>query len=147
MSHSVDEPILHESNDRYTMFPIKYDDIYQIYKRQVDSFWRPEEVDLSKDLTDWASLNQNEQHFISMVLAFFAASDGIVMENLNVNFANEVQVAEARAFYSFQAAMESIHSEMYSILIDTYIRDTDTKAKLFKSLENFPCISNGYGCP
>lgn len=141
MSHSVDEPILHESNDRYTMFPIKYDDIYQIYKRQVDSFWRPEEVDLSKDLTDWASLNQNEQHFISMVLAFFAASDGIVMENLNVNFANEVQVAEARAFYSFQAAMESIHSEMYSILIDTYIRDTDTKAKLFKSLENFPCIS------
>lgn len=141
MSHSVDEPILHESNDRYTMFPIKYDDIYQIYKRQVDSFWRPEEVDLSKDLTDWSSLNQNEQHFISMVLAFFAASDGIVMENLNVNFANEVQVAEARAFYSFQAAMESIHSEMYSILIDTYIRDTDTKAKLFKSLENFPCIS------
>ena len=141
MSHSVDEPILHESNDRYTMFPIKYDDIYQIYKRQVDSFWRPEEVDLSKDLTDWASLNENEQHFISMVLAFFAASDGIVMENLNVNFANEVQVAEARAFYSFQAAMESIHSEMYSILIDTYIRDTDTKAKLFKSLENFPCIS------
>jgi len=141
MSHSVEEPILQESNDRYTMFPIKYDDIYQIYKRQVDSFWRPEEVDLSKDLNDWASLNKDEQHFISMVLAFFAASDGIVMENLNVNFGNEVQVAEARAFYSFQAAMESIHSEMYSILIDTYIRDADMKTKLFKSLENFPCIS------
>lgn len=141
MSHTVDEPILQESNDRYTMFPIKYDDIYQIYKRQVDSFWRPEEVDLSKDLNDWASLNKDEQHFISMVLAFFAASDGIVMENLNVNFGNEVQVAEARAFYSFQAAMESIHSEMYSILIDTYIRDGDMKTKLFKSLENFPCIS------
>jgi ribonucleoside-diphosphate reductase subunit M2 len=141
MSHTVEEPILQESNDRYTMFPIKYDDIYQIYKRQVDSFWRPEEVDLSKDLNDWASLNKDEQHFISMVLAFFAASDGIVMENLNVNFGNEVQVAEARAFYSFQAAMESIHSEMYSILIDTYIRDADMKTKLFKSLENFPCIS------
>jgi ribonucleoside-diphosphate reductase subunit M2 len=141
MSHTVDEPILQESNDRYTMFPIKYDDIYQIYKRQVDSFWRPEEVDLSKDLNDWASLNKDEQHFISMVLAFFAASDGIVMENLNMNFGNEVQVAEARAFYSFQAAMESIHSEMYSILIDTYIRDGDMKTKLFKSLENFPCIS------
>ena len=141
MSHTVEEPILQESNDRYTMFPIKYDDIYQIYKRQVDSFWRPEEVDLSKDLNDWASLNKDEQHFISMVLAFFAASDGIVMENLNINFGNEVQVAEARAFYSFQAAMESIHSEMYSILIDTYIRDTDMKTKLFKSLENFPCIS------
>lgn len=141
MSHTVEEPILQESNDRYTMFPIKYDDIYQIYKRQVDSFWRPEEVDLSKDLNDWTSLNKDEQHFISMVLAFFASSDGIVMENLNVNFGNEVQVAEARAFYSFQAAMESIHSEMYSILIDTYIRDTDMKTKLFKSLENFPCIS------
>lgn len=141
MSHTVEEPILQESNDRYTMFPIKYDDIYQIYKRQVDSFWRPEEVDLSKDLNDWASLNSDEQHFISMVLAFFAASDGIVMENLNVNFGNEVQVAEARAFYSFQAAMESIHSEMYSILIDTYIRDAEMKTKLFKSLENFPCIS------
>lgn len=141
MSHATEEPILQESNTRYTMFPIRYDDIYQIYKRQVDSFWRPEEVDLSKDLNDWASLNKDEKHFISMVLAFFAASDGIVMENLNVNFCNEVQVAEARAFYSFQAAMESIHSEMYSILIDTYIRDADHKDKLFKSLENYPCIS------
>ena len=141
MSHATEEPILQESNDRYTMFPIQYDDIYQIYKRQVDSFWRPEEVDLSKDLNDWASLNKDEKHFISMVLAFFAASDGIVMENLNVNFCNEVQIAEARAFYSFQAAMESIHSEMYSILIDTYIRDANHKDKLFKSLENYPCIS------
>ena len=141
MSTNTDEPILQESADRYTMFPIKYDDIYQIYKRQVDSFWRPEEVDLSKDLNDWASLNDDEKHFISMILAFFAASDGIVMENLNVNFGQEVQVAEARAFYSFQAAMESIHSEMYSILIDTYIKDTTQKNKLFKSLDNYPCIS------
>ena len=132
MSHVVDEPILQETSERYTFFPIKYDDIYQIYKRQVDSFWRPEEVDLSKDLTDWNSLNDDERYFISMILAFFAASDGIVMENLNVNFGQEVQVAEARAFYSFQAAMESIHSEMYSLLIDTYIRDSDQKNKLFK---------------
>ena len=125
MSHTIEEPLLQETTDRYTMFPIKYDDIYQIYKRQVDSFWRPEEVDLSKDLNDWASLNSDEQHFISMVLAFFAASDGIVMENLNINFGQEVQVAEARAFYSFQSAMESIHSEMYSILIETYIKDKE----------------------
>ena len=141
MSHTIEEPLLQETTDRYTMFPIKYDDIYQIYKRQVDSFWRPEEVDLSKDLNDWASLNSDEQHFISMVLAFFAASDGIVMENLNINFGQEVQVAEARAFYSFQSAMESIHSEMYSILIETYIKDEEKKSKLFKSLENYPCIS------
>ena len=111
MSHTTEEPLLQETTDRYTMFPVKYDDIYQIYKRQIDSFWRTEEVDLSKDLNDWASLNKDEKYFISMVLAFFAASDGIVMENLNINFCNEVQVAEARAFYSFQAAMESIHSE------------------------------------
>lgn len=141
MSHPIEEPILQESNDRYTMFPVKYDDIYQAYKRQVDSFWRPEEVDLSKDLSDWKSLNKDEKYFISMVLAFFASSDGIVMENLNVNFCNEVQIAEARAFYSFQAAMESIHSEMYSILIDTYIQDSAQKLKLFKSMENFPCIT------
>ena len=134
MSHTIEEPLLQETTDRYTMFPIKYDDIYQIYKRQVDSFWRPEEVDLSKDLNDWASLNSDEQHFISMVLAFFAASDGIVMENLNINFGQEVQVAEARAFYSFQSAMESIHSEMYSILIETYIKDEEKKSKLFKYL-------------
>ena len=141
MSHTTEEPLLQETTDRYTMFPVKYDDIYQIYKRQIDSFWRTEEVDLSKDLNDWASLNDDEKYFISMVLAFFAASDGIVMENLNINFCNEVQVAEARAFYSFQAAMESIHSEMYSILIDTYIRDNEQKSKLFKSLDNFPCIA------
>ena len=141
MSHLTEEPILQESNDRYTMFPVKYDDIYQAYKRQVDSFWRPEEVDLSKDLSDWKSLNKDEKHFISMVLAFFASSDGIVMENLNVNFGNEVQIAEARAFYSFQAAMESIHSEMYSILIDTYIQDSNEKTKLLEATQNYECIA------
>jgi ribonucleoside-diphosphate reductase subunit M2 len=140
MSTTADEPILRESTDRYTMFPIQYNDIYEMYKRQVDCFWRPEEVDLSRDLNDWASLNDDEKHFISMTLAFFAASDGIVMENLNVNFGNEVQIAEARAFYSFQSAMESIHSDMYSILIETYIKNPEEKMKLFKSLEYFPCI-------
>ena len=140
MSTSADEPILHETTDRYTMFPIQYNDIYEMYKRQVDCFWRPEEVDLSRDLNDWANLNDDERHFISMTLAFFAASDGIVMENLNVNFGNEVQIAEARAFYSFQSAMESIHSDMYSILIETYIKNPEEKMKLFKSLEYFPCI-------
>jgi ribonucleotide reductase beta subunit family protein with ferritin-like domain len=112
-----------------------------MYKRQVDSFWRPEEVDLSRDLNDWASLTDDERHFISMTLAFFAGSDGIVMENISLRFLNDVKVSEARSFYAFQSAMESIHSEMYSILIDTYIKDTNEKNKLFKAIDNFPCIT------
>jgi len=136
-----DEPILRDSSDRYTLFPIQYDDMYQMYKRQVDSFWRPEEVDLSRDLNDWANLTDDERHFISMTLAFFAGSDGIVMENISLRFLNDVKVSEARSFYAFQSAMESIHSEMYSILIDTYIKDTDEKNKLFKAIDNFPCIT------
>ena len=136
-----DEPILRDSPGRYTLFPIQYDDIYQMYKRQVDSFWRPEEVDLSRDLNDWANLTDDERHFISMTLAFFAGSDGLVMENISLRFLNDVKVAEARSFYAFQSAMESIHSEMYSILIDTYIKDTEEKDKLFKAIDNFPCIS------
>jgi ribonucleotide reductase beta subunit family protein with ferritin-like domain len=112
-----------------------------MYKRQVDSFWRPEEVDLSRDLNDWANLTDDERHFISMTLAFFAGSDGIVMENISLRFLNDVKVSEARSFYAFQSAMESIHSEMYSILIDTYIKDTDEKNKLFKAIDNFPCIT------
>ena len=135
------EPILTDTPDRYTLFPIKYDDIYQMYKRQVDSFWRPEEVDLSRDLNDWAKLTDDERHFISMTLAFFAGSDGIVMENISLRFLNDVKVAEARAFYSFQSAMESIHSEMYSILIDTYIKDTEEKNNLFRAIDNFPAIT------
>jgi len=138
---SDDEPILRDSPGRYTLFPIQYDDIYQMYKRQVDSFWRPEEVDLSRDLNDWAKLTDDERHFISMTLAFFAGSDGIVMENISLRFLNDVKVAEARSFYAFQSAMESIHSEMYSILIETYIKDTTEKNKLFTAIDNFPCIS------
>ena len=138
---SDDEPILRDSQGRYTLFPIQYDDIYQMYKRQVDSFWRPEEVDLSRDLNDWAKLTDDERHFISMTLAFFAGSDGLVMENISLRFLNDVKVAEARSFYAFQSAMESIHSEMYSILIETYIKDTEEKNKLFKAIVNFPCIA------
>jgi ribonucleotide reductase beta subunit family protein with ferritin-like domain len=124
------EPILTETPDRFVMFPIQHDDIWSMYKKQVDCFWRAEEIDLSKDLLPkdgWSSLSENEQHFISHVLAFFAASDGIVLENLGARFMSEVQVSEARAFYGFQIAMENIHSETYSLLIDTYIKDSTVK--------------------
>jgi ribonucleotide reductase beta subunit family protein with ferritin-like domain len=123
------------------MFPIKDHDIWKMYKKSVDSFWVPQECDLSKDLNDWSKLTNDEKKFISMVLAFFAASDGIVLENLAVRFMSDVQLAEARAFYGFQIAMENIHSEMYSLLIDTYISDKDEKNKLFNALDNFDCIN------
>ena len=135
------EPLLREDNSRYVMFPIKDNAIWSFYKKQVDCFWRAEEIDLSKDLYHWESLNADERHFISMILAFFAASDGIVLENLAIRFMNDVQLAEARAFYGFQIAMENIHSETYSLLIDTYITNKDEKTKLFQAIENFPCIA------
>lgn len=134
------ENILINNDKKYTFFPIKYDDIYAMYKKQIDCFWRVEEIDLSRDLKDLNDLTADEMHFISMVLAFFAASDGIVMENLACRFMNDVQLAEARAFYGFQIAMENIHSEMYSILIDTYISDKAKKVELFNAIEHFPCI-------
>jgi ribonucleoside-diphosphate reductase subunit M2 len=111
-----------------------------MYKKQIDCFWRAEEIDLSKDLTNWESLNGDERHFISMILAFFAASDGIVLENLASRFMSEIQVSEARAFYGFQIAMENIHSQTYSLLIETYIKDGEEKHKLFNAIEHFPCI-------
>lgn len=135
------EPLLQTTDDRFVMFPVQYADVWDLYKKQVDCFWRAEEVDLSKDLVDWAKLNKDEQKFISMVLAFFAASDGIVLENLAVRFMGDVQVAEARSFYGFQIAMENIHSEMYSLLIDTYIKDKHEKDRLFHATSNFPCIT------
>jgi len=135
------EPLLTATDDRYVMFPLKYADVWDLYKKQVDCFWRAEEVDLSKDLVDWAKLNKDEQQFISMVLAFFAASDGIVLENLAIRFMGDVQVAEVRSFYGFQIAMENIHSEMYSLLIDTYIKDKRDKDLLFHATSNFPCIT------
>lgn len=134
------EPLLAEDPQRYVMFPIKHADIWTMYKKQVECFWRVEEVDLSKDLASWATLNSDEQYFIKMILAFFAASDGIVLENLGMRFMTEVQVSEARAFYGFQIAMENIHSEMYSLLIDTYIRDEEEKHRLFTAIAHYPCI-------
>jgi len=140
MSKATTEPLLQEDDNRFVMFPIADDSIWQMYKKQVDCFWRAEEVDLSKDLTHWETLSDKEKYFISMILAFFAASDGIVLENLGMRFMSEVQLPEARAFYGFQIAMENIHSEMYSLLIETYIKNKDQKNKLFHALENFPCI-------
>jgi ribonucleoside-diphosphate reductase subunit M2 len=134
------EPLLIPDDNRFVMFPIKYDDIWGMYKKQIDCFWRAEEIDLSKDLADWAKLSADEQHFISMILAFFAASDGIVLENLAQRFMSDVQISEARAFYGFQIAMENIHSETYSLLIETYIKDKEQKHKFFNAISNYPCI-------
>jgi len=136
-----DEPLLKENANRFVLFPIQYDDIWRMYKKAEASFWTAEEVDLSKDMKDWEGLQSDERHFISHVLAFFAASDGIVNENLVERFAQEVQVPEARCFYGFQIAMENIHSEMYSLLIDTYIRDPQERRRLFNAVETMPCVA------
>ena len=140
MSKSQSEPLLIEDDNRFVMFPIKDESIWKMYKKQVDCFWRAEEVDLSKDSTSWETLTNDEKFFIKMIIAFFAASDGIVLENLGIRFMSEVQLAEARAFYGFQIAMENIHSEMYSLLIDSYVKDPSEKSKLFGAINNFPCI-------
>ena len=136
----ISEPLLVENPNRYVMFPIADADIWKSYKKQMDCFWRAEEVDLSKDQKDWEKLTNNEKYFIKMILAFFAASDGIVLENLGMRFMSEVQMPEARAFYGFQIMMENVHSEMYSILIDSYIKNDTEKEKCFTAIENFPCI-------
>jgi len=135
------DPLLTPNSSRYVMFPIQDSEIWKMYKKQVDCFWRTEEIDFSKDLVDWnEKLNNDERYFISMVLAFFAASDGIVTENLALRFMGDVQLAEARAFYGFQIAIENIHSETYSVMIDTYIKDQEQQQKLFNAIDNFPCI-------
>jgi ribonucleoside-diphosphate reductase beta chain len=135
------EILLEENKDRFVLFPIKYPQIWELYKKAEQSFWTAEEVDLHADLKDWERLNENERHFIKHVLAFFAASDGIVNENLAVNFMKEVQLPEARCFYGFQIMMENIHSEMYSLLIDTYIKDTVEKNRLLKAIDTIPCVT------
>jgi ribonucleoside-diphosphate reductase subunit M2 len=140
MSKNSNELLLAPDDNRFVMFPIKYDDIWKMYKKQMDCFWRAEELDLTKDITHWESLNADEKYFISMILAFFAASDGIVLENLASRFMNDVQVSEARAFYGFQIMMENVHSESYSLLIETYIKDKEEKSKLFNAISNYPCI-------
>ena len=135
------EPILQENKNRFVIFPIKHQDIWEFYKSMEASFWTAEEIDLSQDLNDWNNkLNNDERYFIKHILAFFAASDGIVNENLAENFVNEVQYAEAKFFYGFQIMMENIHSETYSLLIDTYVKDEAEKADLFNALEVFPAI-------
>ena len=137
----MNEPILAENKDRFVLFPIKYNDIWEFYKKSEASFWTAEEIDLSQDLTDWNNkLSDNERHFVKHVLAFFAASDGIVNENLAINFLNEVQYPEARCFYGFQIMMENIHSETYSLLIDTYIKDPAEKDKLLHAVDTVPCV-------
>ncbi len=140
MAKAQTEPLLIEDDNRYVMFPIKDNEIWQMYKKQIDCFWRAEEINLGADLASWKTLNDNEQYFIKMVLAFFAASDGIVLENLGTRFMGEVQLSEARAFYGFQIAMENIHSEVYSLLIDTYVKSSEEKNKLFNAMNEFPCI-------
>ena len=134
------EPILRENPNRFTLFPIMKPTLFQKYKNHVSVFWTPEELDLSKDMKDWVRLQPNEQHFIKNVLAFFAGSDGIIQENIAARFMNEVQLSEARQFYSVQLMMEAIHSETYSLLIDTYIDDKAEKDHLFRAIQTIPCV-------
>jgi ribonucleoside-diphosphate reductase beta chain len=141
VDHTQDEILLKENKDRFVLFPIKYDKIWAMYKQSVNSFWTAEEVDLSADQKDWEKLSDGERHFITNVLAFFAASDGIVNENLAVNMMNAVQLPEARCFYGFQIMIENIHSEMYSLLIDTYVKDPAEKHRLFNAIETVPCVT------
>jgi ribonucleoside-diphosphate reductase beta chain len=135
------EPLLIEDPNRFVIFPIQHDDIWAFYKNAEASFWTAEELDLSQDLVDWANLNDGERHFISHVLAFFAASDGIVNENLAVDFLSNVQYAEAKCFYGFQIAIENIHAEVYSLLIDTYVKDPSERDKLLNAVEHIPCVA------
>lgn len=141
MTTSLREPILEENKSRFVLFPIQHDDIWSFYKKAEASFWTAEEIDLSPDQIDWETkLNDDERHFIKHVLAFFAASDGIVNENLAENFLSEVQYTEAKFFYGNQVAMENIHSETYSLLIDTYIKDSAEKSHLFNAIETLDCV-------
>ena len=140
MANRQKEPLLTSNDNRFVMFPIKDQEVWKMYKKMEDCFWRTEEIDLSKDLKHWQDLKDDEKHFIKHVLAFFAASDGIVLENLGQRFMNEVQLAEARAAYGFQIMMENIHSETYSLLIDTLVKDETEKTKLFEAIDNYPCI-------
>ena len=134
------EPILEETLNRFTVFPLKYPDLWDLYKKAQMSNWTAEEVDLSKDMDDWKTLNDNEQKFIKYILAFFAVSDGIVFENINNNFADEVQISEARSFYAYQSHNEMVHGETYSKLIDKYIKNASEKKHLFEAIQTVPCI-------
>ena len=137
---NTNEILLKENKDRFVILPINYPKVWEMYKKHEASFWTAEEIDLSGDMKDWGNLNDGERHFISHVLAFFAASDGIVNENLAVNFMSEVQLPEARCFYGFQIMMENIHSETYALLIDTYIKDPQEKSRLFHAIDTVPAV-------
>lgn len=139
-SMELDEPILQENKNRFVLFPIEHHDIWRFYKQAEASFWTSEEIDLSQDIKDWDNLSPNEKHFISHVLAFFAASDGIVNENLVQHFADEVQYTEAKFFYGFQIAIENIHSETYSLLIDSYIKDPKERHRLFNAIDTIEWV-------
>jgi len=134
------DPILTPSLSRYTTFPIQYTDLWSLYKKAIASFWTVEEIDLGGDLKDWEKLNNDEQHFIKTVLAFFAASDGIVMENIELNFSKDTHISEARSFYAYQSFNESIHSETYSLMIDKLVKDPEEKQRLFKAIETIPVV-------
>jgi len=139
-ANRIFDPILTPSTSRFTTFPIRYPDLWALYKKAIGSFWTVEEIDLASDLKDWERLNSNEQHFIKHVLAFFAASDGIVMENIDLNFSKDVQIPEARSFYAYQGFNESIHSETYSLMIDKLVKDPSEKASLFRAIETVPSV-------
>jgi ribonucleotide reductase beta subunit family protein with ferritin-like domain len=134
------DPILAPNLARFTTFPIRYPDLWALYKKAVGSFWTVEEIDLASDVKDWDGLKPDEQHFIKMVLAFFAASDGIVFENLDLNFTKDVQIPEARSFYAYQGFNESIHGETYSLMIEKFVRDPDEKSQLFRAIETVPAV-------
>ena len=140
LKHVFEDPILRPNPNRFTVFPIEYTSLWELYKKAQMSNWTAEEIDFSKDMDDWESLSVNEQHFIKTILAFFAASDGIVFENINLNFASEVQISEARSFYAYQQHNEMVHGETYSLLLDKYIRDLTEKELLFRAIETIPCI-------
>ena len=135
-----EEILLKENPNRFVLFPIKYPDIWEKYKQHVSVFWTAEEINLDQDLSDWEKLNKGEKHFIKNILAFFAGSDGIVLENLGSRFMNEIQLPEAKCFYGFQITMENIHSETYSLLIDTYVKNKEEKHKLLNAIETIPCV-------
>jgi ribonucleotide reductase beta subunit family protein with ferritin-like domain len=134
------EPLLTETKNKYVMFPVEYPDVFEMYKKAQSAYWTSDEINFAQDSSDLDKLNDNERHFINHILAFFAASDGIVMENLSQRFANDVPKPEVRAFYAFQDAMEAVHSETYSLLIDTYVKDPEEKMKLFNAVQTFPAI-------
>ena len=140
ISYDKDEILLKKNESRFVLFPIKYQDIYDEYKKAESSFWTVNEINLSKDMNDWEKLNETEQNFIKNIIGFFAGSDGIIMENLAVRFLSEIEIPEVRAFYSYQIFNEQIHSETYSLLIDTYIKDNEEKIKIFNSIQNIPCV-------